>query len=455
CTLGRRRASGNEVHDLATFAGLRSRDAKSAPVASRLVRACWTPDVEFILAMVWSRDMPKSWVLAALLIGACGGNDQAAPDAAIVVDAGPDAPPPYTEAPHGTVPEVISLGGMVLATPRIVPIFFANDDTMKGQIEQFLAMLPSSSYWHATTSEYGVGDVTIGATIVSTDAVPATDTALEAWLSAQLDGTHAGWTFDPNTIYSVYLPAGAVLSTQFGTSCQAFGAYHSEIAGTGGQNIVYALMPRCGGGLNSLTGASSHEFIEAVTDPLPFSAGAYQDLDPDHQIWGMTPGAELGDMCEYLSNANQPILGTFVVQRTWSNASAKAGHDPCVPALAAPYQGAAPLLNEDITLDFGQGVSVMTKGVQVPLNMSKTIDVALFSDAPTADFTVRATQLSGGGGSGGPELMFAWDKTTGHNGDVLKLTITRKRVVQGGSEFLIVVGPQGGSTALWWAAAAN
>lgn len=403
--------------------------------------------------MVSAHGMSKPWWITVLLVAACGDNhNDAGVDAASGPDAAPDAPS-FVEAPHGNVPQVVSLGGPVLATPKIVPIFFTGDTTMQAQVEQFLAALAGSSYWHDTTGEYGVGDVTIGATIVVTDAVPTTDTALESFLAAKLDGTHAGFVYDPNTIYSVYLPAGAVLQTQFGRSCQSFGAYHSETMNASGK-ITYALMPRCQGGLDTLTIASSHEFIEAVTDPLPFTAGAYQDMDPEHAIWGLTPGAEVGDMCEFVAAANDQQIGTFRVQRTWSNASAAAGHDPCVPVAATPYQGAAPLLTEDVSLDVGQGTPLQTKGVSIPLNMSKTIDVALFSDGPTDDFSVHA--VDGAQLFGGPsELTFAFDKTTGHNGDVLHLTITRKAAGQGGSEFLIVVGQTGMSTSLWWGLAGN
>ena len=40
----------------------------------------------------------------------------------------------------------------------------------------------------------------------------------------------------------------------------------------------------------------------------------------------------------------------FMVQRTWSNSSALANHDPCVPNLAGvPYFQSAPQLNEHVT----------------------------------------------------------------------------------------------------------
>jgi hypothetical protein len=395
--------------------------------------------------------MPKLWGIVAVLAAACGGDNHDTVDAAPTIDAAIDAGG-FVEAPHGTTPQVVTLGGPVMTAPKIVPVFFAGDTTMQPQVEAFLAMLPGSSYWHATTSEYGVGDVSVGTTIVTSDTPPTTDTALESWLAANLDGTHAGWTYDPNVIYSVYLPAGVVLQTQFGTSCQAFGAYHSETSNASGK-ITYALMPRCGGSVGSLTAASSHEFIEAVTDPLPFTMGAFQDMDPEHAVWGLTPGAEIGDMCEYVATAYM-TFGSFRVQRTWSNAAAAAGHDPCVPAPTTPYQGAAPMLVEDLTVTGGEDTPVATKGVQVPLSTSKTIDVVLFSDAETADFTVHATDASAISG-GAAELMFAWDKTTGHNGDTLHLTITRKTAGQGGSEFLVAVGQPGMSTSLWWGLVGN
>jgi hypothetical protein len=383
----------------------------------------------------------------ALLAG-CGDNATLAPDA---------GPPPDTnfgEFPHGAPPQVESLGGPVLTAPKIVPIFFTGDGTTQAQVEQFLAMLPGSSYWHDTTSEYGVGDVAIQPTIVTTDTPPTTDTALEAWIASNLDGTHAGWTFDPSAIYSVFLPSGVVLQTQFGKSCQAFGGYHSEIAGQLGRHIVYALLPRCQGGLSSLTSASSHEFIEAATDPLPFSNGAYQLIDDEHAIWNIiAPGAEVGDMCEFTASAFQPLLGSFEIQRTWSNASALAGHDPCVPLLAMPFEGAAPIFTDDITIPDGMGGTVTTKGVTVPTGMSKTIDVKVFSDAPTADYVIRALDANVVLGMQA-ELTFSLDKASAKNGDTLKLTITRTRAASmGASEFLVIAGPPQGSTSIWFGAA--
>jgi len=220
--------------------------------------------------------------------------------------------------------------------------------------------------------------------------------------------------------------------------------------------LIYALLPRCSStNIDSVTTATSHELVEAVTDPFPYTNGAFQNVDPDHFVWGSTPGGELGDMCEYVGLADQRLVGTFAVQRTWSNAAARAGHDPCVPALTTPYLGAAPQLDELVTIDLGnQSGVVSTKGVQVPLGMSKTVEVALFSDAPADDWTVKATDAATVMG-GDAELSFAWDKTTGHNGDKLHLTITRIKAGQGGSEFVVSSRINNVSTSLWWGFVAN
>jgi hypothetical protein len=384
------------------------------------------------------------------LLAACGGNTaKTTPDAAPAPDAAPDAGP-FVEAPHGSVPQVESAGGAVLATPKVVPIFFTGDSTMQTSMEPFLQMLVGSSYWTTTTSEYGVGALQVEPTIVTTDTPPTTDDALQTWLQSQLDGTHAGWTYDPQTIYAVYLPDGVSLSTPFGDSCKAFGGYHDETMGAGGK-IVYALMPRCPGGLDSLTVVTSHELIEAATDPHPETDGAYQLLDQDHLVWEYAPGGELGDMCEYVGMAEQKLVGDYLVQRTWSNASVAAGHDPCVPVLSTPYQSAAPMLTEDdpLPVDSGAGsgsdaMPMMTKGVAIPVGTSKTIDIALYGDAPGADWHVKAfdaTQLYGQP----TELTFSWDATTGNNGTILHLTITHVASPGGGSEFLISSRPGDGS----------
>ncbi len=381
------------------------------------------------------------FLVALATLAACGDNlhPQEMPDAAL-----PDA---FAEATHAAPPQVVKGAGNVLAAPTVVPIFFANDPAQP-TLEQFLGQLAPSSYWTATMGEYGIGAIKVAPSIVSQDTPPTTDTDLETWLTTNFP------TPDPSTIYTVFLPGGVTL-TQGGSakSCIAFGGYHSETSA----GLVYALIPRClpqpgstAGQLDETTGATSHELIEAASDPHPFSAPGYERLDSDYYVMNRTPGGELGDMCEYVETAFQPLLGSFVVQRTWSNASAMAGHDPCVPAPATPYVGAAPEMPEMIMLTTRSG-TITTPGVTVNNGTSQTITLDLFSDAPTTDdFEVEALDAASITG-GTVQLDFIMNKTSGHNGDKLQLLITRTKPGTGrGSELMLATKQNGKIVSIWW-----
>jgi hypothetical protein len=391
---------------------------------------------------------------AAGALAACAADPGAAGPDAGTSTAAPDSGSAVATAL--SAPQLRSLGGAVVAAPVVVPIFFAGDDATKAQIDAFLAALGPSDYWRAATSEYGVGALTAHAAIVSTDQPPTTDDALQRWLAANV-GAH-GWPApDASTIYAVFLPASATLSAAWGTSCKEFGGYHGEL--TGGTRATYALLPRCSPSLDALTGYTSHELVEAATDPHPFTAPGWADIDSDHAIWADTPGAEVGDMCEFIRSADQRLVGSFVVQRSWSNASAAAGHDPCVPAMSQPYIAAVPQLDDAVTIAYPADVGgpQASRGVTIPVGSSKTIDVALYSDAAGPDFTVTAYDVGTILGTGAtPELTFAWDQTTGHGGDVRKLTITHAKAgTYGGSE-LVISARQGNTTvSLWWGFVAN
>jgi hypothetical protein len=392
---------------------------------------------------------------ALVVLAACGGSGSPqSADAPVSIDS-PGIDAPFAEAAHIDPPQVVSTGGPVMTSVQIVPIFFAGDSAMQTQVEGFLTALVGSAWWSATTSEYGVGALSVHTTIVSNDTPPTTDDALKAWLASHVGATT--WPApDGNTIFAVFLPTGVSLSTPFGNSCTDFGAYHDEGMTSGSTKFIYALMPRCDATLDSLSVASSHEFVEAATDPFPFTNGAYQSTDDADLIWSFTPGGELGDMCEYVAAAPQRLVGSYAVQRTWSNASAKAGHDPCVPVMPTAYLASAPVFTENLMLDPGDGTGPhMTKGVQVATGTSKTIEVDLFSDAPAADWTVKAIDAAAITGSA-TELTFSWDQTTGHNGDKRQLTITRMQDgANGGSEFVISTRVNGHSVSLWWGFVAN
>src|SRR4029077_16479314 len=106
-------------------------------------------------------------VLPAALFAACGGTVEATPDAGNVVKHKPcassaddasaadasidvDNGSPSATYPAFTIdaPQVVSSGGPVLAAPKVVPVYFGNDNTsFTGQITTFLEALPKSTYW--------------------------------------------------------------------------------------------------------------------------------------------------------------------------------------------------------------------------------------------------------------------------------------------------------------------
>ncbi|HXN32455.1 MAG TPA: hypothetical protein VN894_11355 [Polyangiaceae bacterium] len=134
-------------------------------------------------------------------------------------------------ATHASLPTVETAGGPVLSAPNIIPIFFGGD-SFQPQIEQFLSQLQGSSYWTATTSEYGVGALRVGSSIVVADAPPPsiTPAGIASWLAGYLDGTHAEWpTNDGKNIYTVFYPASTTITQSNGTtSCTDFAGFHAE-----------------------------------------------------------------------------------------------------------------------------------------------------------------------------------------------------------------------------------
>jgi hypothetical protein len=70
------------------------------------------------------------------------------------------------------------------------------------------------------------------------------------------------------------------------------------------------------------------------------------------------------------------------------------------------------------------GYDFKTQGVRIPVGQTRTIEVDLFSDAPTADWTVKALDYASAFDGVAPALELSFDHATGNNGTKLYLTIT-------------------------------
>lgn len=360
------------------------------------------------------------------------------PDLTAVPDGGPadtqPTEPSFTPAPHPALPQVGSMGGPVLAHPRVQPIIYADDDNA-ADIQAFLAELERTPYWSSTTSEYGVGALSVLPAIRLPSEAPAstTDVALRFQLAANTSGVAPAWgAADSSTIYLFVIPDGATVDNDTTTCCSDFGGYHDE-ASSGATSIPYAVTCSCPGflgntvtALDERTVTISHELVEAATDPFPDSNPAFQVEDRADIVWSAVTGGEVADMCEFNDDAVfVPPGSTYMVQRTWSNNAARAANNPCVPyATTAPYFNAFPVLDE---VPVGTD-NETTRGVSVPLGGTRTIDVQLFSAGPLkGPFTVSAVDYDAWVLGAAPALELSLDKTEGQNGDVLHLSITPQR----------------------------
>jgi hypothetical protein len=209
--------------------------------------------------------------------------------------------------------------------------------------------------------------------------------------------------------------------------------YHSEYAFSPTVNVSYTVVGRCPppvkgvSALDEVTAEASHEIIESATDPFPESAPAWALVDADHRAWALVGGGgEIGDLCAGFPDAfYRPAGIDNLVQRVWSNAAASASHDPCEPDGISPYFNSAPVLNDTVEVVGSPLGSFPTKGVHIPVGLSKTIELDLYSDGPTSGtWKVSVLDLTSMFYGGPPALSFALDKTTGQNGDTIQLTIT-------------------------------
>jgi hypothetical protein len=376
-----------------------------------------------------------------------------------------------------SAPQVVSEGGPVLAAPRITAITFSNDvhsaNVQPGEasvelIETFVQTLGfQPTFWDAV-SEYGVGPGSSTGPIRLSEAAPtiiddsgvtvdpktgALVPSIQSWLFEKLDGTHPEFgTPDSNTLYAIFYPAPTTVMLGDAAGCDSFGAYHSNIVlppsdrFPDGISVAYAVMPRCtdknhpDGALDDLTVSASHEFVEAATDPYPFTTPAFDNVDDDHVAYGVLGGGEVGDMCEF----QQPVLAQvhgapFQIQRVWSNRAAAAGDDPCVPNVEhLPYFTAAPIMTEKLEIAASSDSPVFkTLGAKIPVGTTRTLEIGFSSSAPTsAPWTLQTFDLAG---RDHPEFTFCFSSTpptdgslpadcgksiTGQNGSKAYLTIS-------------------------------
>jgi hypothetical protein len=226
-----------------------------------------------------------------------------------------------------------------------------------------------------------------------------------------------------------YLPATTTVTLDgTETTCDGAGGYHSSTT-SGGSTIVYAIIPECANAslgnrlfaseTDFLTFASSHEIMEAATDPtisvtqtassVTMTAGWYNDyLDDltDDFAWNAVSDGEVADFCVDQFSFQAPYndestAGSNTVERIWSVSAATAGTNPCLPIPSGEvYFNASPAEGQDLLIVSGTGTAT-------------TLPVNAFSDAAKT-WTVVA--LDGAVAQGqSPDLTFSFQGGTTEN----------------------------------------
>jgi len=334
-------------------------------------------------------------------------------------------------------PQVVSLGGQTLAAPKVQLIVYA-EDTTDSDVEAMVNEFTQGATWGEQTAEYGVGAATVLAPIsipgtppTSLDDNTGTVTPFQTTLASNLTGSSPAWGApSQSTIYAFLLPKGTDINSG-GHCCTDFLGYHYE-APVASSSVPYAVICHCPAQtgdplteLQTVTTTVSHELVESATDPLVTSAPAYYQTDNNNIIWTFATGGEIADMCEYNADSNYtPPGATYMVQRSWSNHAAAQGNNPCVPVPpSGPYFNSVPILTDNIDLGNAQSPSP-TVGVTIPIGQTKVVDIELVSQGTTSGpWTVTAYDLNDYLGNTANTTL-ALDKTSGNNGDILRLTIT-------------------------------
>ena len=218
-------------------------------------------------------------------------------------------------------------GGPVISKVKVVTVFWNSTVPNQGGLNSFYQAIVQSPHldW---LSEYNTSKQTIGrgsfvASYVDTGA--PTSASLEdrdvQREIARIIGAAEVPPPDADTLYMVHFPAGVRIDMDGNISCQQFCAYHGTFTHEG-KSVYYAVMPdfsgacaSCGGGgdkLQSTTIISSHELIEAITDPAIGLANAQNN--GSLLAWYDDQYGEIGDVCQSESG----MVAGWAVQAEYS-----------------------------------------------------------------------------------------------------------------------------------------
>jgi len=219
-------------------------------------------------------------------------------------------------------------GGPLLERVRVVPVFWGSSVLHQGEISSFYSAIVGGPYT-SWLSEYNASGMAIATGSVASSVVlsrAASSTLSDDDIAKGLDSAIGSGDLPAptgDTLYMVYFPPGTQVTAGNEGFCSTFCGYHNAFKSSSGQVVYYGVMPdssscgSCGSGdFNWLTSVSSHELVEAITDPGVYGNPAWlDDANKD------STGGEIGDLCAW----QFAQVSGYTVQREWSNA-----HNSCI-----------------------------------------------------------------------------------------------------------------------------
>jgi hypothetical protein len=360
------------------------------------------------------------------------------------------------------LPTIVSSGGPVLDSPRVQPIYFPGF-AFQTDVDGFLAKMAGSSYWPTVVKEYGVGDLTIMPSLVTSVSSGAAlaDTDIPGLL-AQVFTSSGGALGTPSrdTIYLLLFPSSTTITAQGQVMCGASApsGYHTEFS-LGGVTVPGVVVPSCPNyagdttltGVQALTPTISHEIVESATDPFTTTAPAYFDVDERHTIWSVAiNGGEVADLCE---NETPDLITPddigYPVQRIWSNDAANAGTGPCVPVPAGEvFFIAVPTLPNQVPVSYN-GKQFSVPALNATVGTAVSVQVSMRSERNVVEqWVVGALEFHSDNASvpQAPPL-------TGQTGQTLRVSVVPNTVASG--LFPLIIASATSNAVHFWVGAIN
>ena len=255
-----------------------------------------------------------------------------------------------------------NFGGPVISSVKVYAVYWGSGVQFQDHLNAFFPAVTNSVYFD-WLSEYNsstgaIGRGSFGGSVVDTTAPTSgtvTDAQVQARIAKLIDAGKLPAN-DGSNLYMNYFAPGVTVTgpNGSGTSCVEFCAYHGTFT-KGGNDAFYGVMPDLGGACASgcgngtaqdnITEVSSHEMIEAVTDP---AVGLATTAGPPLAWYDQTHG-EIGDICA----GNAGVVAGFTVQLEWSNklntCTATAGlSDPGGSSSGGSSSGGADTCSHDV-----------------------------------------------------------------------------------------------------------